>query len=73
MLLRAEPRGHLALNRAVLPNFEYKVEKGGKYVKVMTANDGGDGLETWMLQVKTNQAAQALADALEANKGANKK
>ena len=73
MLLRAEPRGHVALNRAVLPNFEYKVEKGGKYVKVMTGNDAGNGLETWMLQVKTNDAAKALAEALETNKDAGKK
>ncbi|KAJ9141686.1 Ran-binding protein [Pleurostoma richardsiae] len=73
MLLRAEPRGHVALNRAVLASVDYKVENGGKYVKVMTANADGSGLETWMLQVKTNQAAQGLAEALEKNKSANKK
>jgi len=70
MLLRAEPRGNIALNRTVLPNFSYKVEPaGGKYVKVTTATEDGRGLETWMLQVKTNAAAVALAEALEANKG----
>lgn len=73
MLLRAEPRGHVALNKTILPNFTYKPEAGGKYVKLATASDDGKGLETWMLQVKTKEAAQALADALEANKGAAEK
>lgn len=72
MLLRAEPRGHIALNRAVLPSFAYKVDPAGsKYVKVTTAKENGNGLETWMLQVKTSAAAQALANALESNKKAN--
>ncbi|KAL2263476.1 hypothetical protein VTK26DRAFT_6683 [Humicola hyalothermophila] len=74
MLLRAEPRGHIALNKAVLPNFTYKVEPGGgKYVKLTTATDDGKGLETWMLQVKTPDAAKALAEALEEHKKANEK
>jgi hypothetical protein len=74
MLLRAEPRGHVALNKLILPNFTYKPEAtGGKYVKLTTSNDKGTGFETWMLQVKTKESAQALADALETNKGANKK
>jgi len=73
LLLRAEPRGHVALNKAVLPNFNYKPEPGGKYVRLTTAGDSGSGLETWMLQVKTKEAAQALADALEAHKSANPK
>ena len=74
MLLRAEPRGHVALNKAVLPNFNYKVEPaGGKYVKLTTATDDGKGLETWMLQVKTPAAAKALAEALEEYKGGNEK
>lgn len=74
MLLRAEPRGHVALNKLVLPNFTYTPEPaGGKYVKITTSNDDGTGLETWMLQVKTKELAQSLADALEANKGSNKK
>ncbi|KAK4122395.1 hypothetical protein N657DRAFT_657220 [Parathielavia appendiculata] len=71
MLLRAEPRGHVALNKAVLPDFTYKADN--KYVKVTTASDDGKGLETWMLQVKTPAAAQALAEALEEHKKANKK
>lgn len=74
MLLRAEPRGHIALNKLILPNFTYKPEStGGKYVKVTTSDDKGTGLETWMLQVKTKELAQSLADALEANKGSSKK
>ncbi|AEO56046.1 hypothetical protein MYCTH_107142 [Thermothelomyces thermophilus ATCC 42464] len=71
MLLRAEPRGHVALNKAILPDFNYKAE--AKYVKVTTATDDGKGLETWMLQVKTPASAQALAEALEEHKKANKK
>lgn len=74
MLLRAEPRGHVALNKLVLPNFSYKVDPpGGKYVKLTTSTDDGKGLETWMLQVKTADAAKALAEALETNKKANEK
>jgi nucleoporin NUP2 len=74
MLLRAEPRGHVALNKLVLPNFSYRVEPaGGKYVKMTTASDDGKGLETWMLQVKTAAAAEALARVLEDNKKANEK
>jgi nucleoporin NUP2 len=62
------------MNKALLPDFSYKVEPaGGKYVKLTTAKDDGSGLETWMLQVKTKEAAQALAEALEANKGEKKK
>ncbi len=72
LLLRAEPRGHVALNKTLLANFHYKPEKGGKYVKITTAKDSMDGLETWMLQVKTKEAALALAEVLEANKNANK-
>ncbi|KAK1754504.1 nucleoporin nup61 [Echria macrotheca] len=74
MLLRAEPRGHIALNKLVLPNFSYKVDSaGGKYIKLTTATEDGKGLETWMLQVKTADAAKALAESLEANKSANAK
>ncbi|KAK5629158.1 hypothetical protein RRF57_004873 [Xylaria bambusicola] len=71
MLLRAEPRGHIALNKTVLPDMEYKPK--AKTVNFATANDGGSGLETWVLQVKTADLAVELAGVLEANKGANKK
>jgi len=71
MLLRAEPRGHVALNKRILPDFNYKPEN--KYVKITTSNDSGDGLETWMIQVKTKELATALSEALETHKAANKK
>ncbi|EFY92903.1 hypothetical protein J3458_004517 [Metarhizium acridum] len=71
LLLRAEPRGHVALNRALLPNLTYKADE--KYVKLTTSNEKGDGLETWMIQVKTKDLAKELAELLEKNKEANKK
>jgi hypothetical protein len=70
MLLRTEPAGVVALNRLILPNFNYRSEK--KYVKLTTSDDTGSGLETWMVQVKTEELATELANALEANKAANK-
>lgn len=74
LLLRAEPRGHVALNKTVLPEFTYKAEpSGSKYVKVTAATDDGKGLETWMLQVKTAEMAKALAESLEEHKKANEK
>ncbi|KAK7744467.1 hypothetical protein SLS53_003351 [Cytospora paraplurivora] len=73
ILLRAEPRGNIAMNKVVLPEFDYKVDKGAKWVKVPCARDDGKGLETWMLQVKTNEFAVKLAGTLEENKKANKK
>ncbi|OAA57709.1 Tubulin [Cordyceps fumosorosea ARSEF 2679] len=66
LLLRAEPRGNVAINRALLPNVRYKAD--GKYVRVVTSNETGDGLETWMFQVKTKESATALAEALEEHK-----
>ncbi|KAF4469038.1 Nucleoporin nup61 [Fusarium albosuccineum] len=71
LLLRAEPRGHIAMNRAVLPDMSYKADK--KYVKMTTSNEKGDGLETWMIQVKTADMAKELATALEKHKENNKK
>ncbi|KDN63227.1 putative RanBP1 domain-containing protein [Colletotrichum sublineola] len=71
MLLRAEPRGHVVLNRSVLPSETYKPDK--KYVKLTTSNESGNGLETWMVQVKTEDLAKALATALETHKSANAK
>ena len=71
LLLRAEPRGHVAMNRAVLPDMSYKAD--AKYVKMTTANEKGDSLETWMIQVKTQDLAKELAAALEEHKALNKK
>ncbi|KAM0252574.1 hypothetical protein ACHAQJ_007657 [Trichoderma viride] len=70
LLLRAEPRGNVAMNRSVLPDLSYKADE--KYVKMTTSNDKGDGLETWMIQVKTKDLAKALAEALETHKALNK-
>ncbi|XWW95858.1 hypothetical protein V2A60_003826 [Cordyceps javanica] len=66
LLLRAEPRGNVAINKALLPDVKYKPD--GKYVRLVTSNETGDGLETWMLQVKTKDLANLLAEALEKNK-----
>lgn len=73
ILLRGEPRGNVAMNKTILPDFDYKVDKGAKWIKVPCAKEDGKGLETWMLQVKTNDLALKLADALEEHKKANKK
>ncbi|KAK3499811.1 uncharacterized protein B0T23DRAFT_306097 [Neurospora hispaniola] len=71
MLMRVEPRGNIALNKIILPNFTYKPEASApKNIKITTATDDGKGLETWMLTTKTTQA---LADALEEHKKANEK
>lgn len=70
LLLRAEPRGHVAINRAVLPDFSYKAD--AKYVRITTATEAGDGLETWMIQMKTQDVAKELAAALEEHKVSNK-
>lgn len=71
LLLRAEPRGHIAINRAVLPKMEYKADE--KYVKLTTSDEGGEGLETWMIQVKTKDLAKKLAADLEEHKKSNDK
>lgn len=71
LLLRAEPRGSVAMNRSLLPNLTYKADD--KYVKLMTSNEKGDGMETWMIQVKTKDLAKELAEALEKHKVSNKK
>ncbi|KAI1308465.1 hypothetical protein F5Y03DRAFT_383327 [Xylaria venustula] len=71
ILLRAEPRGHVALNKAILPDVEYKPKS--KTVNFVAADDNGSGLETWLLQVKTAELAAELAGVLETNKTANKK
>ncbi|ROT41375.1 hypothetical protein SODALDRAFT_357411 [Sodiomyces alkalinus F11] len=67
MLVRAEPRGHVVLNRALLPNITYKND--GKYVKLVTSNEKGDGVETYMVQVKNAEVAKELAEVLEKYKG----
>ncbi|KAK8048745.1 Nucleoporin [Apiospora phragmitis] len=69
LLLRAEPRGHVAMNKALLARFDYKPDTVKKTsIKIMTARDDGAGLETWLLQVKKPEMAAELASVLEANK-----
>ncbi|KAG5921796.1 hypothetical protein E4U61_006224 [Claviceps capensis] len=69
LLLRTEPRGHVALNRALLPNLKYEAQD--KYVRLATANEDGTGLETWMIQVKKRELANELAVVMEENKKCN--
>lgn len=71
LLLRAEPRGHIAMNKAILPDVDYKAKD--KTINFAAASDDGAGLETWVLQVKKPEFAQELASVMEANKAANKK
>ena len=66
ILLRADPSGAIVMNKAILGNVTY--EATGKTVKLLTAGESGKALETWLLQVKTAEAATELARALEANK-----
>jgi nucleoporin NUP2 len=70
ILLRAEPRGHVAMNKMLIAGIKY--EAIGKQVKIAAAKDDGNGLETWLLQVKKPEAATELAGIMEANKEANK-
>ncbi|KAI0864327.1 hypothetical protein F4860DRAFT_501379 [Xylaria cubensis] len=71
ILLRAEPRGHIAMNKTILSDVEYKAKE--KTLNLVAASDDGSNLETWLLQVKKPEFAAELARVLEANKAANKK
>jgi hypothetical protein len=66
VLLRADPSGTIVLNKGILGNVTYTAT--GKTLKLLTAGEGGQGLETWLLQVKTPAGAKELAGVLEANK-----
>ncbi|PBP19865.1 RanBP1 domain protein [Diplocarpon rosae] len=68
MLLRADPTGTVIMNKSLVEQFKY--ESNAKTVKVLTAADDGKGLETWLLQVKTEDSAKKLAQILEENKRA---
>lgn len=67
VLLRADPSGTIVLNKSILSKMDYAATK--KTVKLLTADESGKGLETWLLQVKTEEVATDLAEALEQNKG----
>ncbi|KAI0205840.1 hypothetical protein F4808DRAFT_470787 [Astrocystis sublimbata] len=71
VLLRGEPRGHVAINKTILSDMKY--EATDKTVKLVAASDDGSSLETWLLQVKLPSFAAELAAVMEANKSANKK
>ncbi|RYO80606.1 hypothetical protein DL762_007569 [Monosporascus cannonballus] len=71
ILLRAEPRGHIAMNKVLLADIEYKAKD--KTISFAASKDDGSGLETWVLQVKKPEFAVELATVMEANKSANKK
>lgn len=74
ILLRGEPRGHIAMNKTILADFEYKPDTTNqKTMKIMAAKDDGSGLETWVLQVKKPESTMELATVLQAHKGANRK
>jgi RanBP1 domain len=66
VLLRTDPSGTIILNKGILGNVTY--EATGKTLKLLTAGEGGQGLETWLIQVKTPEAAEELAKHLEENK-----
>jgi hypothetical protein len=66
ILMRADPSGTIVLNKNILGQVKY--ESNGKTLKLLTASDAGKGLETWMLQVKTPEFAEKLAEVLEENK-----
>ncbi|KAH9220900.1 hypothetical protein DL95DRAFT_382844 [Leptodontidium sp. 2 PMI_412] len=66
ILLRADPVGTIVLNKALLSELKY--ESAAKTLKILANADDGKGLETWLLQVKTDEAAKELAEVLESNK-----
>ncbi|KAH7356909.1 hypothetical protein BKA65DRAFT_495732 [Rhexocercosporidium sp. MPI-PUGE-AT-0058] len=66
LLLRADPLGTIVLNKALLSEVSY--EATAKTVKLLANAGDGKGLETWLLQVKTDEAAKELASVLEKNK-----
>jgi hypothetical protein len=66
ILLRADPSGTIVLNKGILGNVTY--ESSGKTLKLLTAGEGGQSLETWLLQVKTPESAKELAEVLDKNK-----
>lgn len=65
MLLRADPSGKIVLNKALLSQ-NYEAVK--KTVSFLAAPEKGDGLEKWILQVKTEEMATYLAKVLNASK-----
>lgn len=66
ILLRADPRGTIVLNKSLLAGVKYEVTE--KTIKFPAAGEPGKGLETWLLQLKTPAFAQDLGKVMEENK-----
>ncbi|RKF72708.1 putative ran-binding protein [Golovinomyces cichoracearum] len=66
LLLRGDPSGKIVLNKSILGNVTYK--SSGKTIKFLSASDTGKEIETWILQVKTEEFADKLASVLEDQK-----
>jgi hypothetical protein len=69
ILMRADPSGSIVLNKGILGKVKY--EASGKTLKLLAATDDGKGMETWVLQVKTPESAEKLAEILEAHKASS--
>ena len=70
LLLRAEPGSNIIINTALVASMSYTSQsaKGSGAVKFGIPTK--DGVEHWVVKVKTAAMAEELAAALEANKGA---
>lgn len=66
MLHRSDPGGNIVLNKGLLPQIDYKVDE--KTVKVTVVGEKPENMDTWVLQVKTQELAEALSEVMEANK-----
>ena len=66
LLLRADPRGTIVLNKGLLAGVKYEVNE--KTIKFPAAGEAGKGFETWLLQLKTPQFAKELGEVMESNK-----
>ncbi|TQS35473.1 hypothetical protein Golomagni_04106 [Golovinomyces magnicellulatus] len=66
LLLRGDPSGKVVLNKYIPGNVTYK--SSGKNLKFLSASDTGKEIETWILQVKTEEFAEKLASVLEDQK-----
>lgn len=66
IVLRSDPSGSIILNKSLLSKIKY--EASGKTVKLMTLDDDGKNLQTWVLQLKEAALAEKLAKCLEDNK-----
>jgi hypothetical protein len=68
VVLRGDPSGFVILNKSLLAGIDYAADK--KTVRFGAAADEGSGIETYLLQVKTAELAEELANVLQQNKPA---